>query len=84
MKKLEKALNSALPNGYTDFDSFADVVLAAGDFEPRGEEWTISPYHTGQRSDPNDWNSSMLIGVSIEVPELNVVVTYDGYTWSVS
>lgn len=83
LRELEAALNKQLPDGYGEFDDFADVVLDVIDKDIGGREWTISPYHTGQREDPNNWNSPMIIGVEIDLPHIKSKAIYDGFNWSV-
>ena len=81
LQELEAALNKHLPDGYGDFDDFADVVLGVIDEDTEGREWTINPHHTGQREDPHNWNSGMIIGVEIDLPHIKAI--YDGFNWSV-
>jgi hypothetical protein len=80
---LEAALNERLPGGYDDFDEFADVVLSTIDIPGDGQEWTISPYHTGERWDMNDWNSRMRIGEEIELPHIDAVAIWNTWKWTV-
>jgi hypothetical protein len=82
-EELEASLNDKLPNGFEDFDDFADVVLSTISEDTGGEDWTIHPYHTGQREAPNDWGSRMIVGVEIELPHIKAKAIYNGFSWVV-